>query len=73
MTTAVNGWRSLALVACGLALVSAFIGKASVNLSARTPQGPASSVEARPPALCGGATLGFQGLSRTPRSERPDL
>ena len=55
MKTAVKGRRSLAFVACCLALVSAFVIRSSVAVSARTPQEQASRVESRQAvALCGG-------------------
>ena len=38
MKTAVNGRRSLVLVACCLALLSTFVIKSGVDVSARTPQ-----------------------------------
>jgi len=55
MKTAVKGRRSLAFVACCLALVSAFLMKSSVEVAARAPQSQASTVAAeREVALCGG-------------------
>ena len=55
MKTAVKGRRSFAFVACCLALVSAFVIRSSVAVSARTPQEQASRVESRQAvALCGG-------------------
>ena len=51
MKTAVAGRRSFVLIACFLALVSAFLMKSSVEVAARAPQNQTSTAAA---ALCGG-------------------
>ena len=55
MKTAVAGRRSFVLIACFLALVSAFLMKSSVEVAARAPQNQTSTAAAaQEAALCGG-------------------